>query len=161
MAGGGQPRAAAASASAPRPGCACWQKASSDARWARPGSAGQPRDRPLPLRAAYRVFPPAAAFAARAVRPLDPLVRRVLATRERVQGRALPAASPAERWAFGAASGLAAAVSTSAGAAGRAGWQIRRVVRSGQAAGPFRGPWPARRGWTGLAASHRTSLPRS
>jgi hypothetical protein len=45
----------------------------------------------LPLRAAYRVLPPAAALAARAVRPLDPLVRRVLATRERVQGRAVPA----------------------------------------------------------------------
>jgi hypothetical protein len=100
----------------------------------------------LPLRAAYWVLPPAAALAARAVRPLDPLVRRVLATRERVQGRAVPAAGPAARWAFGAASGLAAAVSTSAGAAGRAGWQVRRVVRSGQAAGRFRGPGPAREG---------------
>jgi hypothetical protein len=46
----------------------------------------------LPLRAAYQLIPPAAALTARAVRPLDPLVRRVLATRERVQGRALPAA---------------------------------------------------------------------
>jgi hypothetical protein len=100
----------------------------------------------LPLRAAYRVLPPAAALAARAVRPLDPLVRRVLATRERVQGRALPAASPAARWAFGAASGLAAAASTSASATGRAGWQVRRIARSGQAAGRFRGPGPARQG---------------
>jgi hypothetical protein len=100
----------------------------------------------MPLRAAYRVLPPAAALAARAVRPLDPLVRRVLATRERVQGRALPAASPAARWAFGAASGLAAAVSTSVGAAGRARWQVRRVVRSGQAAGGFGGPGPTREG---------------
>jgi hypothetical protein len=95
----------------------------------------------LPLRAAYRVLPPAAALAARAIRPLDPLVRRVLATRERVQGRALPAASPAARWAFGAASGFAAAVSN---------WvarrQVRRVVRSGQAAGRFRGPGPSREG---------------
>ena len=100
----------------------------------------------LPLRAAYRVLPPAAALAARAVRPLDPLVRRVLATRERVQGRAVPAASPAARWAFGAASGLAAAASTSASATGRAGWQVRRIARSGQAAGRFRGPGPARQG---------------
>jgi hypothetical protein len=100
----------------------------------------------LPLRAAYRVLPPAAALAARAGRPLDPLVQRVLATRERVQGRALPAASPAARWAFGAASELAAAVSTSAGAAGRAGWQVRRIVQSRQAAGRFHGRGSAREG---------------
>ena len=100
----------------------------------------------LPLRAAYQVLRPAAALAARAVRPLDPLVRRVLATRERVQGRALPAASPAARWAFGAASGLAAAVSTSVGAVERGGWQVRRGVRSRQAAGRFHGPGPAREG---------------
>jgi len=97
----------------------------------------------LPLRAAYQVLPPAAALAGRAVRPLDPLVRRVLATRERVQGRALPAASPAARWTFGAVSGLASAVSTSADAAERAGWQIRRIVRSRQAPGRFHGPGPA------------------
>jgi hypothetical protein len=100
----------------------------------------------LPLRAAYRVLPPAAALAARAVRPLDPLVRRVLATRERVQGRALPAASPAARWAFGAASGLAAAVSTSIGAVERGGWQVGRIVPGRQAARRFHGPGPAREG---------------
>jgi len=100
----------------------------------------------LPLRAAYRVLPPAAALAARAVRPLDPLVQRVLATRERVQGRALPAASPAARRAFGAASGLAAAVSTSVGAVERAGWQVRRIVQSRQPAGRFHGREPAREG---------------
>ena len=97
----------------------------------------------LPLRAAYRVLPPAGALAARAVRPLDPLVRRVLATRERVQGRALPAASPAVRWTFGAVSRLAAAVSTSAGAVERAGRPISRIVRGRQAAGRFDGPGPA------------------
>jgi len=100
----------------------------------------------LPLRAAYHVLPPAAALAARAVRPLDPLVRRVLATRERVQGRALPPAGPAARWTFDAVSGLAAAASTSAGAVGRAGWQMRRMVRGGQAAGRFDGPGLARAG---------------
>jgi hypothetical protein len=100
----------------------------------------------LPLRAAYQVLPPAAALAARAVRPLDPLVCRVLATRERVQGRALPAASPAARWTFGAVSGLAATGSTSAGAVERAGWQIRRIVRGRQAAGRFDGPGPVRAG---------------
>jgi hypothetical protein len=100
----------------------------------------------LPLRAAYRVLPPVAALAARAVRPLDPLIGRVLATRERVQGRALPAASPAACWTFGAASRLAAAVSTSVGAVERAGWQVRRIVRSRQAAGRFQGPGPAREG---------------
>jgi len=100
----------------------------------------------LPLRAAYQVLPPVAALAARAVRPLDPLVRRVLATRERVQGRALPLAGPAARWTFGAASGLAAAVSTSVGAAGRARWQVRRIVGSRQAARRFHGPGPAGEG---------------
>ena len=100
----------------------------------------------LPLRAAYQVLPPAAALAARAARPLDPLVRRVLATRERVQGRALPAASPAAQWTFGAVSGLAAAVSTSAGAVERAGWQMRRIVRGRQAAGRFHGPGLTRAG---------------
>ena len=100
----------------------------------------------LPLRAAYRVLPPAAALTARAARPLDPLVRRVLAMRERVQGRALPAASPAARWAFGAASGLAAAVSTSAGAVGRGGWRVSRLVQSRQAAGRFHGRGSAREG---------------
>jgi hypothetical protein len=100
----------------------------------------------LPLRVAYQVLPPAAALAARAVGPLDPFVRRVLATRERVQARALPLASPAARWTFGASSALAAAVSTSVGAVGRAGWQGRRIVRSRQAAGRFHGPGPAREG---------------
>jgi hypothetical protein len=100
----------------------------------------------LPLRAAYQVLPPAAALAARAARPLDRLVRRVLATRERVQGRALPAASPAARWTFGAVSGLAAAVSASASAVERAGWQMRRILRGGQAGGRFHGPGPARAG---------------
>ena len=95
----------------------------------------------VPLRVAYQVLPPAAALAARAVRPLDPLVRRVLATRERVQGRALPSAGPAARWVFGAASGLASAVTASVGAVERAGWQARRIARRGQAAGQFqRGP---------------------
>lgn len=51
----------------------------------------------LPLRAASQLLPPAAALTGRAVRPLDPLVRRVLGTRERVQGRALPAAGQAAR----------------------------------------------------------------
>ncbi len=100
----------------------------------------------LALRAACRVLPPAAGLAGRAARPLDPLVRRVLATRERVQGRALPAPSPAARWAFGAVSGLAAAVSTSAGAVGRAGGQLHRIVRSRQAAGRFHGTGHARTG---------------
>lgn len=88
----------------------------------------------MPLRAAYQLLPPAAALAARGVRPMDPLVRRVLATRERVQGRALPAAGQAARWTFGAASGLAVAVSTSLRAVERAGWQVRRIVRGREAA---------------------------
>lgn len=100
----------------------------------------------LPLRVAYQVLPPAAGLAARALRPLDPIVRRVLATRERVQGRALPAASPPARWTFGALSQVAAAVSTSVGAVERAGWQVRRIVWSRQATGRFHGPGPAREG---------------
>jgi hypothetical protein len=99
-----------------------------------------------PLRAAYQVLLPTAALAARAARPLYPLVRRVLATRERVQGRAAPAASPAARWTFGAVSGLAAAVSTSASAVERAGWQMRQIVRGRHVAGRFHGPGLARAG---------------
>jgi hypothetical protein len=98
----------------------------------------------LPLRAAYQLLPPAAALTARAVRPLDPLVRHVLATRERVQGRALPAAGQAVRWAFGAASGLAVAVSTSLRAVERAGWQVRRIVRGREAGSRSHGTEPAR-----------------
>jgi hypothetical protein len=100
----------------------------------------------LPLRAAHRVLPPAAALAGRAARPLDPLVRRVLATRERAQGRALPAAGPATRRVFGTVSGLAEAVSASAGAVGRAGGQLRRIGRGRQATGRFRDPGPVRAG---------------
>ena len=99
----------------------------------------------LPLRAAYQLLPPAAALTARAVRPLDPLVRRVLATRERAQGRALPAAGQAARRAFGASSGLAVAVSTPLRAVERAGWQVRRVVR-GESARRSHGTEPAREG---------------
>ncbi|MGH3300545.1 MAG: hypothetical protein ACRDOK_02485 [Streptosporangiaceae bacterium] len=100
----------------------------------------------LPLRVASRVLPPAAGLAGRAVRPLDPVVRRVLATREHVQGRALPAARPAARWTVGAASGLAAAVPTSARAAERASWQVRRMLRGSQRAGRSHRAGPVREG---------------
>lgn len=105
-----------------------------------------PGDASLPLRAAHQVLPPAAALAARAVRPLDPLVRGVLATRERVQGRDLSAAGRAARWTLRAVSGLAATVSTSAGAVERGRRRVRRIAGSGQAAGRFRGPGAAREG---------------
>src|SRR5262249_25528136 len=50
------------------------------------------------------------------------------------------------RWAFGAASGLAAAVSTSAGAVERVRGQARRIVPSRQAGGRPGGPGAAAEG---------------
>ncbi len=107
----------------------------------------------FPLRAAYLVLPPAAAIAGRAMRPMTPVARRVLAMRERVQGRAQPPAGPAARLAFGAASGVAAAasglgaaVSTSVGAIQRAGWQVRRMVPGAPAHRRFGHTDPARSG---------------
>jgi len=94
------------------------------------------------LRAAHHVLPPAAGLAARAVRPLHPLIRGVLATRERVEGRDRPAASRAARWTFGAVSGVTA----SAGAVGRGRWRVRRLVLRRQAAGRSYRPEPARGG---------------
>lgn len=77
---------------------------------------------PRPLRVATATLVTAAGLAALAARPLAPLARRVMQTRERVQGRALPPPRPVAQLAFGAASRAAEAVSAAVARFGLPVW---------------------------------------